>query len=112
MEELNEYEQKMFENLYNLTQLGKWFVIKDDRKDREQFIAVIKKYIDTFGTIEFNGNYTMFRFILPVKCQLWLCDHPKSDYMQWVHDNFNRIRDIYNSKHSKNKWYTIQFEDL
>lgn len=68
-----EYEYKMHRNLWDLIaqERFQWFRIDEDRKDREDFIAAIKSFIDTWGCAEFRDEtYSSFRvFQRPDKVQ-------------------------------------------
>lgn len=64
MEKDTVYEYTMHRNLWDLIRDRKfnWFRIQPDRKDREQFIAAIKSFIDTWGCAEFlDDTYSKFR---------------------------------------------------
>lgn len=59
-----EYEYKMHRNLWDLIAQEKfqWFRIDENRKDREDFIAAIKTFIDNWGCAEFRDEtYSSFR---------------------------------------------------
>lgn len=60
---LSEYDQKIFFNMDVEIKFGVMYKIPLDRQDREQLIAAIKKYIDVWGNVEFNRDYTKFRKI-------------------------------------------------
>lgn len=68
--ELTDYEQNIFDKFSKVDANGELvirygvsYAISPDRPDREQLIATIKKYIDTWGNVEFNPDYTKFRRI-------------------------------------------------
>lgn len=64
MEKDTVYEYTMHRNLWDLILDRKfnWFRIQPDRKDREQFIAAIKSFIDTWGCAVFlDDTYEKFR---------------------------------------------------
>lgn len=59
-----EYEYKMHHNLWDLISQEKfqWFRIDENRKDREDFIAAIRTFIDNWGCAEFRDEtYSSFR---------------------------------------------------
>lgn len=68
-----EYEYRMHRNLWGLIaqERFQWFRIDEKRKDREDFIAAIKSFIDNWGCAEFRDeSYSSFRvFQRPDKVQ-------------------------------------------
>lgn len=60
---LSEYEQKVFFNMDVNIKFGVRYNIPEDRQDRTELIAAIKKYIDVWGNVEFNRDCTKFRKI-------------------------------------------------
>lgn len=62
---LTEYERNMFYNLEHNIPDYRWWVIESDRKDKHEFIDMIKKRIDIYNDFEFNGDYTKFRKMEP-----------------------------------------------
>lgn len=91
---LTEYEEKMFNNLNTLTEVNKWYGIKQDRSDLEAFINVIKKRIDLNNDFEFSNDYTMFKRVLPFSSMIH--DHNvKHDFMPQINEiHLQQIKEL------------------
>lgn len=57
---LSDYEKQKFKNLDAMT-MYQWYNIQPDRPDRTEFIETLKKYHDTWHTLEIRGEFSSFR---------------------------------------------------
>lgn len=74
MTDLTPYQQEKFAHLGKI-QEGKKYKIDPNRPDREEFIACLKLYADTWGLLEFNEDYTAFKRIYPPGTAWWLVEN-------------------------------------
>lgn len=100
---LTEYEEKMFNNLNTLTELNKWFGIKQDRSDLKEFIAVIKKRIDQSGDFEFSNDYTLFKRVHPFGTVIYQ-SKLKHDFMPDIEKMHKEQTEQLNIKYPKEPW--------
>lgn len=96
--ELTPYQQEKFNSLETI-QDGKWYAINKDRPDREEFIEALKLYIEVWGTLEINSNYTAFRRTYPLGTLEWMMENEKTDFMPMV----NELLDQAMPEHIKNR---------
>lgn len=107
---MTDYELTMFNNLNTLTEINKWFGIKQDRPDLEAFIAVIKKRIDLSADFEFSNDYTLFKRVLPFNTVLYEHKVP-FDFMPQINDiHDNGIRDMIRKHPHMNCWKDKKYE--
>lgn len=77
---MTEYETKLFTNLNTLETLNKWYGIKQDRPDKEDFVNALKKRIHLCGDFEFSNCYQKFRRVLPFNSLLVDWSNNQSKY--------------------------------
>lgn len=75
--ELTEYQRDKFAGLDKIED-GVKYEIDPNRPDREEFIACLKLYADTWGTLEFNEDYTAFKRVYPAKTIVWMWENKLS----------------------------------
>lgn len=60
---LNEYEKHIFNSIETKLEILRWYTVKKDRIDYDQYMSAIKKRIDIHGDCEFSEDYSKFRYI-------------------------------------------------
>lgn len=93
---LSAYEQYVFNGLDKKRELDRWHIINKKREDYEILINAIKKYIDLYGTIEFNSDYTKIK-----RVQSW--QEMEEDWKHCTSDTRRKINKERENKQSLNK---------
>ena len=101
MAELTPYQQEKFPHLESSIKDGQWYNIKADRPDRKEFIECLKLYIDYWGNLELNEDYTKFRRCYPLKTLMWLQENNKLALMQEINEMHDKLRDGLNWKDNR-----------
>lgn len=69
---LTPYQAEKFPHLEKSIKDGQWYIINPDRPDIPELIECIKLFIDYYGTLEFNKDYSAFRRAYPPATLVWL----------------------------------------
>lgn len=101
---LNPYQAEKFPHLEKSIKDGQWYAIKPDRPDLAEFIECIKLFIDYYGNLEFNEDYSAFRRAYPLGTLKWLVENDNSATEKMIKDLHDKTEAELEAKHPTPAW--------